>query len=256
MKRSWPRGYTEFGDRRNPSILFLHGIRLGRDIWTPHAEELAARYHAIACDLPGHGSLASVPFTQATVGELLDGTIDALCEQPPIIVGYSLGGFVAMQYAARRPERTSALVLAGCTLDIAGWKHWPYEVTARFADLMPSLWFEAVMASVLHLTLPNPWAEIVSRIPFNRDVISRTNRASRSVNFVRTIATYRKPVLFINGEYDLVFRMDERRYLQALPQARLRIIRGVDHSAPMRRAKEFTNAVGDFAGHVFTKAAP
>lgn len=256
MIRPSLRAYTEYGDRRNPSILFLHGIRLGRDIWAPHASVLSARYHVVACDLPGHGTLEAVPFTQATVGALLDRTIEELCERPPLVVGYSLGGFVAMSYAARRPERTTALVLSGCSLDFEGWKHWPYEVGARLADLMPSPWFDALIDVSLHLTLPRPWADLIARIPFNRDVISRTNRVSSGINFIQTIASYRKPVLFLNGEYDLIFRMDERRYLQALPQARLQIIRGVDHSAPMRNAKEFTAAVGDFARHVFAEAAP
>jgi pimeloyl-ACP methyl ester carboxylesterase len=250
------RAYTEYGDRRNPSILFLHGIRLGRDIWSTHASVLATRYHVVACDLPGHGALDAIPFTQATVGALLDRTIETLCPSPPLIVGYSLGGFVAMQYASRRPERTSALVLAGCTLNFEGWKHWPYEAGARLAELMPSPWFDALIDLSLHLTLPRAWADAVSRIPFNRDVISRTNRVSRGVDFIRTISSYRKPVLFINGEYDFIFRLDERRYLQALPQARLRVIRGVDHSAPMRNAKEFTTCVGDFAQHVFAEATP
>src|ERR1700729_4230403 len=80
--------HTEYGDRRNPTILFLHGIRLGRDIWAQHARMLVDRYHVLALDLPGHGSLQRVPFADATVGKLLDDTIAQHCAAPPLIVGY------------------------------------------------------------------------------------------------------------------------------------------------------------------------
>lgn len=249
-------GLAEYGDRRNPAILFLHGIRLGGDIWVPHAQQLAARHHVITLDLPGHGALAKMPFSQATVGELLDRTIAERCERPPLIVGYSLGGFVTMQYAARRPESTSGLILAGCTLDFEGWKYWPYSASTRLSELMPSPLFDALMSFGVHVTLPPPWASLVAGIPFNREVISNTNRIAAGTRNSDAIRAYRKPVLFVNGEYDFVFRLDERRYLRALPQARLKIVHGVDHTFPMRRAQEFATTVGDFADRVFAATAP
>lgn len=246
---------SQFGDPKNPSILFIHGIRLGREIWTPHAQLLAPRYHVVTLDLPGHGELARVPFTQANVAALLDRTIDELCTKPPLIVGYSLGEFVAMQYAPSHADRTAGLVLADCTLEFEGWKHWPYEAGARLAELMPAPWFDALTNLSLHVTLPSAWADRVRRIPFNREVIASTRRLASGTHYCREIAEYKKPVLFLNGEFDLVFRMDERRYLQAVPQARLRIIRRTDHTGPIRRPQEFAAAVSDFAGHVFIQTA-
>lgn len=245
------RAYDEFGDRRNPSILFLHGIFLGREIWLPHARALAQRYHVVTLDLPGHGALERVPFSNAVVGEILDETIENVCGSPPLIVGYSLGGFIAMQYAARRPERTSGLVLCGCMIDFEGWKYWPYGATSRLSELMPDPLFDAFVNLGLHVTLPSAWASLVQRIPFNREVVTSINRIAASSRNSELIRDYRKPVLFLNGEYDLLFRIDEKRYLRALPQAELRVIRGVDHTVPMRRAQEFATAVGDFANRVF-----
>jgi pimeloyl-ACP methyl ester carboxylesterase len=226
------RAYAEYGDRRNPAILFLHGIRLGSEIWKPHAQLLASRFHVITLDLPGHGVLAGMPFTQATIGTLLDDTIEATCDAPPVIVGYSLGGFVAMRYASRRPERTSGLVLAGCMIDFESWKYWPYGVSSRLTELMPDPVFDALIWTSLHVTLGS-WASLVAKIPFNREVITQVNRLAANTRNSDLMRTYRKPVLFLNGEYDLLFRVDEKRYLRALPQA-----------------------VGDFAERVFAATAP
>ena len=247
-----PNPYTEYGDRRNPAILFLHGIRLGRDIWAQHARLLVDKYHVITVDLPGHGSLASVPFSAPTIGHLLDNIIEQRCSSPPLIVGYSLGGYVAIDYASHRPERTRALVLSGCTVDFEGWRTWPYEISARLSELIPLQWYDLVTGHLLHLMLPKAWADLVVQIPFNRSVFVRSSDMARKVRFSQRLGRYRKPVLILNGEFDLIFRIDERRFLRRVPQARLRIVPSVDHTLPMRRVAEFTAIVKDFADHVFS----
>lgn len=197
-----------------------------------------------------------MPFTDANVKALLDETIDGLAE-PPLIAGYSLGGYVAMRYAARAPERTRALLLAGCTLDFEGWAWWPYGATVRFTQMLPDAWLAALLHATLYLSLPHYWLEVIERIPFDRDVFSRTSEIVRtSKNALDEIGTYRKPVLFVNGEYDLAFRADERRFLHRLPQARLRLMRHADHTAPLRRPDEFAAIVDEFAGRVFGLDSP
>lgn len=244
--------WLEFGERGNPPILFLHGIRLGREIWTPHARALSSRYHVVTLDLPGHGTQSGVPFTPRNISALLDGVRADVLAAPPLIVGYSLGGFVAMRHAAEHPERTRGLVLAGCTLDFEGWKWWPYGVSAAFTDHLPKPLFDALMHASLSVSLPQTWVDIVERIPFNRNVFSETSAIVRTQkNALDQIAAYRKPVLVVNGEYDVAFRSDERRFLHRLPQARLRILKGVDHTGPLRRVEEFTAIVDEFAQKVF-----
>jgi len=247
---------SEFGDRSSPPILFLHGIRLGREIWTPHARALASRYHVVTSDLPGHGVLAGTAFTDSNVSALLDRILDEVVTQPPLIVGYSLGGFVAMRFAASSPERTAALLLAGCTIDFEGWKWWPYGIAVRLTEMLPAPWFEAVMHASLMLSLPRRWVDVVEAIPFDREVFTQTSAIVREQKHaLDDIAGYQKPVLIVNGEYDVAFRSDERRYLHRLPQARLRIIRGVDHTGPLRRVEEFTSIVDVFAQKVFAAAS-
>ncbi|MBV8656154.1 MAG: alpha/beta hydrolase [Candidatus Eremiobacteraeota bacterium] len=247
--------WSEFGDRTNPPILFLHGIRLGRDVWTEHARMLAPRFHVVTVDLPGHGVLEHVPFTQENVSSLLDRVVGDVLQAPPLIVGYSLGGFVTMRFAASRQERTAGLVLADCTLDFEGWKWWPYGATVTFTEHLPQPLYNALIHATLSLTLPQRWVELVESIPFNRQVFAQTSAIVREQkDALAEIATYRKPVLIVNGEYDFAFRSDERRYLHRLPQARLRLLRGADHVGPLLRAEEFAVIIVEFAQKVFGKA--
>jgi pimeloyl-ACP methyl ester carboxylesterase len=248
------KAYTEYGDRAQPSLVLLHGIRLGREIWEPHVRALAPRFHIVALDLPGHGALAQMPFNDSTIAALMDETM-ALCPSPPLIVGFSLGGYVAMEYASRRPERTRGLLLTGCTIDFESWKRWPYEASARISEMMPAPWLERFLWLSLHLTLPSPWASVAAAIPFNREVISSTYAMTSDGRFSEKLLYYRRPVLFVNGEYDVIFRMDERRFLARLPQARLRIMRHVDHTAPIRHSEEFADIMREFADRVFASPA-
>jgi pimeloyl-ACP methyl ester carboxylesterase len=247
--------WSEFGDRANPPILFLHGIRLGREIWAEHARVLGSRYHVTTLDLPGHGVLAKMDFTQANVSALLDRVVDGVLRAPPLMVGYSLGGFVCMRFAAQHGNRSAGLLLADCTLDFEGWKWWPYGAAVTFTEHLPQPLYDAFVHATLSMTLPQRWVEIVEAIPFNRNVFAQTSAIVREQkNALAEIATYRKPVLIVNGEYDFAFRSDERRYLHRLPQARLRILKGTDHTGPLRRVQEFTEIVDGFAKKVFANA--
>lgn len=240
------------GDPRDPPILFLHGIRLGRAIWSDHAERLARRYYVLALDLPGHGAHAATPFTQENVRQLITDTIERLAKRPVLLVGYSLGGFVAMRHAVHFPEHTAGLLLAGCTLDLEGWRSWPYRAGVRFSRMLPDAALSMALHVMLAATLPRDYRELVERIPFNRDVLTRTGAiVASSRNALDEIAAYRKPVLVVNGEYDLFSRLDEKRFLHRLPQARLHIMRGVDHTAPLRRSGEFASIVEGFARKIF-----
>ena len=244
--------YTSFGNPSNPPVVLVHGIRLGRLMWEPHARALADAYHVITLDLPGHGALAGLPFTADNIAAIFDEVYTEVCTAPPLIVGYSLGGYATMEYAEHHPARSRALLLAGCTVDFESWKYWPYELSARLTQLLPSPLFERLMWLSLHATLPREWADVIETIPFDRAVLGKTSDIARdSSRFSGKLATYREPVLFVNGEYDFIFRLDERRFLHRIPQARLRIIPRVDHTAPMRRLREFVEVIRTFAGRVF-----
>jgi pimeloyl-ACP methyl ester carboxylesterase len=87
-----------------PTLLLVHGVGAARLVWAPVLEPLAARYHLVVVDLPGHG--ASVPLPPgadascsalaATLGRVLA----RLGVERPHVVGNSLGGWVALELAA------------------------------------------------------------------------------------------------------------------------------------------------------------
>jgi pimeloyl-ACP methyl ester carboxylesterase len=97
-----------------PTIVFLHGTRLTGASWAAQAEDLADEFHVLAPDLPGHGSAADVPFTiDAAAARVADLIATDAHEGRAVVVGLSLGGYVAMAVAAGWPERVRGLAILG-----------------------------------------------------------------------------------------------------------------------------------------------
>jgi len=102
-------------DKNLPAVLLLHGAGMDRTVWSLQARYLAHHGRAVlALDLPGHGksagpALNSIPEMADWVAKLLDKT-----EIPQAaLVGHSMGALIALDLAARRPERVRTLALLG-----------------------------------------------------------------------------------------------------------------------------------------------
>jgi pimeloyl-ACP methyl ester carboxylesterase len=96
-----------------PVILLLHGIANSSQTWEQVAPQLSRRYTLIAPDLLGHGESAT-PRGDYSLGAHATGVRDlltALGVEQVTVVGHSLGGGIAMQFAYQFPERCQRLVL-------------------------------------------------------------------------------------------------------------------------------------------------
>jgi pimeloyl-ACP methyl ester carboxylesterase len=96
-----------------PALLLLHGLGCDHSTWGPVLDQLAKRFTVVAPDLLGHGS-SDKPRADYSVGGYANGMrdlISVLGIDRVTVVGHSLGGGVAMQFAYQYPELTERLVL-------------------------------------------------------------------------------------------------------------------------------------------------
>ena len=96
-----------------PALLLLHGLGCDHTTWRPVVESLAKSFTVIAPDLLGHGD-SDKPRADYSIGGYANGMRDLLTLlgiDRVTVVGHSLGGGVAMQFAYQFPERTERLVL-------------------------------------------------------------------------------------------------------------------------------------------------
>lgn len=100
--------------RGEETVVFLHGVGGGKECWQPQLEACASRYRAAAWDMPGYGETPPLPETNfAALAEALLALVNHLGPGPVHLVGHSLGGMVALEFAADHQDRLVSLVLSG-----------------------------------------------------------------------------------------------------------------------------------------------
>ncbi len=105
--------YTEWGPPDAPPLVFLHGFMGSAADWAAVVERLAGDFRCVALDLPGHGrSLGRAPAAYAFDGAVaaVHETLGELGVERLRLVGYSMGGRMAMAYALRHPRRVGRVV--------------------------------------------------------------------------------------------------------------------------------------------------
>ncbi|HZY17381.1 MAG TPA: alpha/beta hydrolase [Ramlibacter sp.] len=105
--------FTSLG--AGPTVLMLHGIGGGHLAFAPQVESLAsAGFRAVAWDMPGYGRSAPIePYTFKGLAGSCITLIESLQCGHVVLVGHGMGGMVAQEVVARRPELVSRLVLCG-----------------------------------------------------------------------------------------------------------------------------------------------
>ena len=108
-----PPAYVERG-QGSQTLVFLHGVGGGHAAWDDQLPYFAALgYRAVAWDQPGYGDSRLVePYDLAQVSGALLRLLDHLGDAQVVLVGHSMGGFIAQDAYARYPARIKALVLS------------------------------------------------------------------------------------------------------------------------------------------------
>ncbi|WP_298290828.1 alpha/beta fold hydrolase [Novosphingobium sp.] len=106
--------YVDTGPKDTPTLILLHGFGASLDTWEPWAKSLSAHYRVIRLDLPGFGLTGPDPtgdYSDARTLAVIAGLMDQLGVQSAALIGNSLGGRFAWEFAARYPARVTRLVL-------------------------------------------------------------------------------------------------------------------------------------------------
>ena len=241
------------------ALLCLHGVSSSAEVWRPLLPVLAAQGHRVlAWDMPGYGNsqplaLLDFPLLADALAQLLDAAGLARA----VIVGHSLGGMIAMEFAARHPQRVTALVLA-CTTASSGVG----QGAARAAFLAQRLGvleqggsMAALAGRVLPAMLgPQPPAGLLGRM--RRLMAAIPPAAYRAAvealpDFDRRAAlpAFDFPVLCIAGEQDRIATPPTmRRIAERIEGARFEVMGKVGHLAPFEDEPSFAALIGEFPG--------
>ncbi|TFD71173.1 alpha/beta fold hydrolase [Cryobacterium fucosi] len=231
-----------------PPVLFVHGIRTAATMWRRQLAILGDAGHpALAIDLPGHGSRITERFTVDGALAAIDEGVAALGGRV-VLVGLSLGGYYAIAYAARHPERVAGLVAAGCCAIPSGWPLGAYRGLARLIGRLPDHGLRLHTSLVRVLLPPTGAADaLAGGVPLN--VMDAGLGATGTLRPLEGLSRYPGPVWLVNGAFDQ-FRLHERRFLAACRNGRLVVVPRASHLVSLAQPERFAAVLRDILDEV------
>lgn len=233
--------------------VLLHGWGLHGGIWAETRAALPGR----TPDLPGYGD--TCPLSPYTAEALAD-EVAAGLEVPVNLVGWSMGGMVALALAARHPHKVAKLVLVGTSpafVNRAGWKHGlAPEVLADFAvdltrdyraTLLRFLALQARGGDAARAVVARLRATVFARGEPVPAVLAAGLELLRGVDLRDVAARVDCPTLVIHGVHDTLCPAAAGRWLaEQIPLARLALHEGASHAPFISHPAWFIDTVGAF----------
>ena len=244
-----------------PPLVLLHGFALHGGLFAPIVDALAQRHRVHVVDLPGHGRSAPVaPYDLPTLAASVDAALDGV-DAPLTVLGWSLGGQVAMQWAQARPRRVRRLILVATTPSFVTRENWPDAMTpatlARFGDelrtayrltLLRFLTLQVQGTDCGRRTLARLRAHVFERGEPTRDALSAALALVVNADLRPLLAQIAAPALVIGGARDALVPLAATRALAAaLPHATHCAIDGAAHAPFLSHPRAFFDAVRGFA---------
>lgn len=221
-------------------ILLIHGWGMHSGVWEEVAQRLAADFRVHSADLPGYG------YSKAEKITTLDAIIDELSagfDEPLAVCGWSLGGQIALRWAAREPGKVRRLILVASTPCFAQRADWACamasDVLRQFAgDLVQD--HAATLRRFIALQLRGSENEraLLARLRerlFNRgEPDMAALRAGldilRDADLRAELPHIRQPAMIVSGERDKLTPPEASRHMaRTMPLARLVEVAGAAH---------------------------
>lgn len=246
--------YLEAGDAKNPTVVLLHGLGASVTSWQFNIAALSAKYHVVALDQIGFGK-SDKPLLKYRVGtytDFLDKFLSELKIEKASLVGNSLGGWVAADYALKYPSRVEKIVLA----DAAGIK--PDAVNLNQIYALNFSTREEVRA-LLKLVFYNQ--AIFGTEAFIDESLrlrvaagdgytinSLIESIKRDEDFLNgRLGGIKQPTLIVWGRQDgLLPLADGERFNKEIPNSQLVVFDQCGHAPEIEKAKEFNAEVLKF----------
>ncbi len=231
-------------------VVLTHGLGDCADLWSPLAEALADRYRVVSWDMRGHYRSQAPEelsqYTQDIVVEDLRALCDHLDIQRAVQGGHSLGGYTALRFHEKYPQRVAALILHGAGpgyRNPEGSHGWTDQL-ARLAD-----WQEGNVDGAG----PHPAKALRVGAPALGEVarhyvhgVANVERGVMAHPYFIDATTVTVPALVIVGDNDKNYLASADYFAAKLPDARKVVVEGAGHPAALERPEVVNAAVRGF----------
>jgi pimeloyl-[acyl-carrier protein] methyl ester esterase len=240
-----------------PPLVLLHGWGLHGGLFAPLLPALTPRHRVAVIDLPGHGRSSPVePYTLDALTDAVAGTIDA----PATVLGWSMGGLVALRLAQRHPRCVARLVLVCTSPRFVAGDDWPHamaaQTLARFGDEL-AVAYRLTLQRFLSLqvqgsedgrrTLAAMRGALFARGEPAREALAAGLDILASTDLRADVPSIDVPALVVTGQRDALTPAGAGAWLaRALPRARHVGIAGAAHAPFLSHPAGFEAALEAF----------
>ncbi|WP_319574084.1 alpha/beta hydrolase [uncultured Desulfobacter sp.] len=248
--------YDEVGE--GPAVLLIHGFPLGRQMWRPQAEALAAAgFRAVVPDLRGFGE--SEPGTEVGSTDLLADDLIALLDylgiEKAVVGGMSMGGYVMLNLLARYPERFSAacfiVTRADADDETARGKrnHLIAEIEAGRPDAVPNAFTPLLFADQTVADRPELVEEVrgwMTATPPSGLILGLQAIRDRGDSSA-LLSLLKIPALVMGAQEDKAIPPEKSTDMaEQIPGAQLQMLSNAGHMANIEQPDAFNSALLDF----------
>ena len=244
------------GGGGDEAVVLLHCLPADHRIWMNQVFYLSPNYNNIALDFRGLG-LSEKVVEPCTMTSLADDVSNLMLEEKiekAIIMGVSIGGSVALQFAVRYPQKVRALVLSGTSHNsktpvlqdrfdgrIAGYSS--ADPASYYASHLRGLFSEEYASSELGKSMLQSYTDRSDQIDFLS--IVRLFEALKENDLESSISSIKAPTLVVAGEKDLSFPTC-RLIADRISGSKFVKVSGAGHAVNMENPVQYNSALGNF----------
>ena len=239
-------------DKSLPAVVLLHGAGFDHSTWALHSRWFAHHGHSVlAPDLPGHGRSSGQPLP--TIADMADWTaalLDAAGATKARLVGHSMGSLIALETAARHPDKVSGLSLIGtaATMTVRPDLLKAAEANDASAIDMVSIWGLGFKAELGGSLAPGLWMHQGAQRVLERAapgvLHSDLNACNAYANALSAAALVKVPTTVILGERDMMTPAKAGKTLAAaIPNVRTIVLPGAGHMMMAEQPDELLAAL-------------
>jgi len=261
-------GYSLTGKSDRPSILFLHGFMGDRRDFAPIISRLIDHYQCLTIDLPGHGKtqvVEEIEYGMESTAWAIVGVLDQLRISKCFLVGYSMGGRLALYLMVHFPERFMGTALESASPGLRTeeerrqrvQKDWQLAMELETTDFTKFLttWYEQpLFASMKRLSdrskISPAFAQMLERRQQNQP-----HELAKSLRNLGTgsqpslwaeLAKNQVPLMLLVGELDQKFVQINQEMLAHCPSAQLRVVKDCGHNVHFENVQSFVESLRGF----------
>lgn len=250
--------YQEEGNPKKPLVVLIAGLSRDHSIWNELISELSPYFHILTYDNRGAGQTDKPPgpYSAELLSFELEELIKSLQLPPAIVVGHSMGGFIAQYFAVRCPKRVAKLILcSSCAKQsqqaITYLKgrlescRKQESIEKALTDVLPQVYSRQFLTpkriqSLIQAAQSNPFPQ--PSYALEAQIIACISHDSSAL-----LSAIKVPTLVITGSEDILMPPDSARLLASkIKGSQLALIEGAGHMIQTEAPQELARLIKQF----------